>query len=255
MTIFDNELDRNLMDCIIDNAKGHSKHSARNAIRHLEKAWEIKDIDKEMAIFRAITAEEEAATAIFMSLIEKGYDNSDKIKFKNHNYKQALDPFIRSIHAFLGEMASKPDYPFGKVFYLKIEGEGKDRKLSLSFPFHKGTVAPIPPLNFEITKNGEKHHFKEEILEITQGKNKKDIIKHINSISKERNVLLYAQNNGLPLIQGDIQTGLDRRKARVMVFLKIYALIYPYREKAIFVQQALNAFLIMMGEIEDELKQ
>jgi hypothetical protein len=36
----------------------------------------------------------------------------------------------------------------------------------------------------------------------------------------------------------------------VVSFLRIYALIYPYTERAIFVQQALDCFLAMMGQIE-----
>jgi len=35
-----------------------------------------------------------------------------------------------------------------------------------------------------------------------------------------------------------------------MTFLRIFSLIYPYRKKALFVEQALKAYLLMMGEIE-----
>jgi hypothetical protein len=55
--IFEGEFDKELFACINENAKGHSKHCARSAIRHLECAWVLKDIDPEMAVFRAITAE------------------------------------------------------------------------------------------------------------------------------------------------------------------------------------------------------
>jgi hypothetical protein len=52
-----------------------------------------------------------------------------------------------------------------------------------------------------------------------------------------------------PLLNID---GYLRKRGDVVVgFLRIYGLVYPYREKAIFVQQALNAFLTMMGEIEE----
>lgn len=254
MTIFDTDFDRELMNCINDNAKGYSKQCARNAIHHLEKAWEIKDIDKEMSIFRAITAEEEAATAIFISLKEKGYENSNKIKFRKHPYKQALDPFIRSIGKFAEKFTAMPGFPFGEKYILKIESEGKDKKLSLSFPFQKGNITTIPPLGFELSKNGKIYHFEDELLEITQGKNREDIIKHVNNISNLRNELIYAQPDGVPTISSDILAHLNRRKAVVIVFLRIYALIYPYKEKAIFVQQALNAYLKMMGEIEHEFK-
>jgi hypothetical protein len=67
------ELDQEVKNIVEEQAKGLVKSCAKNAIRHLEKAWDIKDIDPEMSIFRAITAEEEAATSIFIALKEKGY--------------------------------------------------------------------------------------------------------------------------------------------------------------------------------------
>jgi hypothetical protein len=86
--IFEEEFDRELANCINDSAKGYSKQCARSAIHHLELAWKIKDVDPEMAIFRAITSEEEAATAIFIALKDKGYLNAKKIKFKKHSYNR-----------------------------------------------------------------------------------------------------------------------------------------------------------------------
>lgn len=65
-----------------------------------------------------------------------------------------------------------------------------------------------------------------------------------------RNELLYAQPNGIPSVS-NIDGFLRKRRDVVIGFLRIYGLVYPYSEKAIFVQQALNAFLRMMGEIEE----
>lgn len=254
MTIFDNTFDEELIDCITQNAKSHSKQCARNAIHHLEKAYEIKDIDKEMAVFRAITAEEEAATAVFLALKEKGYSNSKKIKFKKHPYKQALDPFIRGIRKFSGKLSAMQGFPFGEKCALELEGKGEKRKLSLSFHFNDKLVTAIPPLGFTITKNDKPYFFEEELLEITQGQNRQDIINHVNNISNLRNEILYAQPDGIPSITSDILAHIDSRKSVVIVFLRIYALIYPYKEKAIFVQQALDAYLRMMGEIENEFE-
>lgn len=250
MTILDTELDRELMSCIVENAKGYSKHCARNAISHLEKAWEIRHIDKEMAVFRSITAEEEAATAIFVSLKEKGYDNARKIKFKQHAYKQALEPFTRSIGSFFKKMATLPDFPFEENYRLKISGEGKDRKILLCFPRGQYTLEPDPPLGFEVKRNEKIYCFEEELLEISKGKNREEVIRYVNDISNLRNEILYAQNDGIPSIDNDIDEYLNNKKTVVITFLRIYGLIYPHKKKALFVQQALNAYLEMMGEIE-----
>ena len=41
------------------------KHAARSALRHLERAWKLVDEMPELAMFSAITAEEESAAALF----------------------------------------------------------------------------------------------------------------------------------------------------------------------------------------------
>lgn len=68
-------------------------------------------------------------------------------------------------------------------------------------------------------------------------------------MANRRNQVLYAQSRGIPNVIG-IDGFLERRRTVVVLFLRIYALIYPYAEKAIFVQQALDCFLAMMGQIE-----
>lgn len=248
--IFKIDFDRELIECIIKNANGHSKHCARNAIYHLERAWDLREIDPEMSVFRAITAKEEAATAIFLSLKEQRYENADKIKFKKHLYKLALEPFLHSIHMFASNISKEPGFPFGSKFKLSLEGKEKDKKLYLSFDFLDGTIKPCPPLSFSIMRNNKPYFFEKELLDITSAKNKKTIIEHVEEIKKRRDQLLYAQPNGIPCAS-NISGFLEKSRDVVFSFLKIYALIYPYREKAIFVQQALNGFLVMMGEIEE----
>ncbi len=250
MSVIEEEIDKEIIKCINETAKGLMRSCARSAIHHIERAWKLKEIDPEMAVFRSITAEEEAATAIFIALKEKGYNNAKKLKFKKHVYKQALAPFIKSISKFVADLAKMPGFPFGRKYFLSFEGDGKDKRLKVSFYFHKGSVTAIPPLGFEISKNGKKYHFEDELLEITSGQNKEDIINYIKDITNLRNSLLYARPEGYPAIENKIDGHLDKRRRTVITFLRILSLIYPYKEKALFVQQALNAYLTMMGDIE-----
>lgn len=251
MTIFQQKIDKLIFECINNTARGYAKNCARNAISHLECAWKIKDIDPEMAIFRAITSEEEAATAIFIALKEKGYTNADKIKFKKHSYKQALAPFITGISKFVADFTRQTNFPFGKKYQLSFEGEEMNKRLVLSFYFQDKLAQPIPPLHFSIMVNGKPYYFEKELLTITSGKNRDDIIKYIDELTKLRNSLLYARPEGIPKITGQIDGHLEKRRRTVVTFLRIFSLIYPYKEKALFVEQALKAYLLMMGEIED----
>lgn len=251
MNVFFEEIDKVVFECIDATAKGYGRNCARNAVSHLEAAWNIKDIDPEMAIFRAITAEEEAATAIFIALKEKGYENANRIKFRSHPYKQAVAPFVTAVSKFMADVARWPGFPLGKKYQLSIEGEGKDRKLILSFHLANGLATPVPPLGFEIALNDKPYHFEKELLEITSGKSRADITKYVKDIANLRNTILYARAEGIPKITGKIDGHLEKRRRTVMTFLRIYSLIYPYEKKAFFVEQALKAFLVMMGEIED----
>jgi len=251
--MFELEIDNIIFEIIRDNAKGYSKQCIRSAVSHIEKAWKLKDIDPEMAVFRAITAEEEAATAIFIALRDLKYENAKKIKFRSHEYKQALSPFIRGIGNYL-EMTSKLEgFPF-KNYQIRIEGEGKDRKLSVSLPYGDGYFTSIPPLGFKLEKNDSIYHFEEELAEIASGKSYETILKYVKGFSALRNDLLYAQPDGVPNIKGKIDGHLKHRQDIVTIFMRIYALIYPYKERALFVQQALDAFLVMMGDIEKNIE-
>ena len=245
------ELDREVVQIINDNAKGFTKSCARNAIRHLEKSWEIKDIDPEMAVFRSITAEEEAATSIFIALKEKGYDNAKQLKFRNHTYKQALAPFFQAIAKFVADTAQLPNFPLGKNFNLLIDSKEELKKLKLSFTLPNGLNAfPAPPLHFSISMNGKAYTFEKELTEITTGTSREDIISYIKKLANLRNSLIYSTPKGIPQIKGEIDGHLLKRQKTVFSFLRVLCLIFPYKEKALFVQQALNAFLVMLGDIE-----
>lgn len=50
-----------------------------------------------MAIFRAITAEEEAATGLLRALQARGYADSREIQPRDHLQKAAVYPYLRAI--------------------------------------------------------------------------------------------------------------------------------------------------------------
>ena len=64
-----NDFERELLEGIKNNAKGRSKYCIYNAIHHLKMAFKIKELDPEMALIRAITAEEEVAGQ-YLSLLK-----------------------------------------------------------------------------------------------------------------------------------------------------------------------------------------
>lgn len=78
------DFDRAIVDDLIPNSHAPGMWAAFNAIKHTNRAWKLRAVDPAMAAFRAITAEEEAAIALFKSLRRLGYPGADKLKIRDH---------------------------------------------------------------------------------------------------------------------------------------------------------------------------
>lgn len=87
-------------------ASGRSGFSAANAVTHLRRAWQIRHVDEQMSAFRAITAEEEASTALLLLLRERKYTDACGLNFHDHVVKHAIFPFILEIGQVLGPIAA-----------------------------------------------------------------------------------------------------------------------------------------------------
>ena len=109
----------------LDDCRGELKHCAKNAISHLKKSWEIRNVDLEMAMFRSITAEEEAASSFFYGLKNHKYKNSGKLQFKQHTYKLGFFPFIQGIGAFLDDFVKQDTSPFSEYRIKHIDLSGR----------------------------------------------------------------------------------------------------------------------------------
>lgn len=228
-----------------------SRHSLRSALHHLERAEALVEIDLAMAAFRALTAEEEAATGLMHCLKERGYRNADRLKPKDHVQKNAIPPFLdvlgMSFAKTIGTQFGEPK--------LQLDGEGDARRLMIALPmFVNGEelwARPIPPLNFTATVNGKALSYRPEIDLLVETKGRKNIIDYLKAQANRRNLLLYAGPDGYPGNVSVPEGFFDGRKGRVLALLRAYLLIQPYDEKMTFVQDALDAFLGMVGALKE----
>lgn len=229
------------------------KHCARNAIAHIERAWKIKDIDPEMAAFRAITGEEEAATAIMHSLRRRKYKGAEKLKYRDHTYKAAVFPFFQAISSVFARYMDK----FKPTLEIDAKFKKPTIKTCIKVPGPTGEIVnayPEPPLHFELTMNGKAHDFSHELNELATVKNVKKITDYIKRQANARNVILYASNKGIPKIEHPpIEEIIERKNAIIFGHLVIYLLIDPHKEHQLFVQQALTAFLKMLNAIPEDI--
>ncbi len=246
------KFDSDLLDSIKEKAKGQSKQCVFNAINHLEMAYKIKDIDPNMAYFRAITAEEEMASAIFLILKEHQYNNAKKLKHLNHSYKQGLDYFILSVIDFFVNQTLDEQYPFKNKLSLLFNDKTKLIELYIYFKNKPVKAEVIPPLNFSMKINEQPYRYENEFKKFASLENVQKLKKAIDAKANTRNKLLYASSNGIIKIkEGAIEKIIDKQYTIVFKFIRIYGLIYPYKnEKSEFVQDSLDAFLFMMRDID-----
>lgn len=239
----------------VNDCKGAVKNCGRNALRHLEKAWEICDIDLEMAVFRGITAEEEASSSLFYTLKNQSYKNSKKIMFKEHKFKQALYPYIKSVMHNVSKLNEYNGSPAGSPTYQHIT-HNKRKALRLHFKLNSAELfaTPTPPLHFSITESdtGEILTFDKTFKEAYQGEQFSTALEYVKNIAGERNSILYADAKGIPVVSGDIPLYLEEQKQKVFTLLHIMLLIDPWAKEghSAFVQQALDAFLLLLEKIE-----
>lgn len=229
------------------------RHSLRCAVNHLKKGWQLRKDDPEMAVFRAITAEEEAVSGVFHALKYRNYKNADLINPRNHVHKSAAIPFLQVLGLFFHEF-SETEKIAPKLHLKDEDGETRLRvALSVKINSEDLLAYPIPPLNFSVTSDGKKPSFKPQIGRFLTDKNSSDILKYVQEQANLRNKILYASTDGYPAITELQDEFFEVRRSRVMAMVLAFLLIEPWNESQLFVQQSLDAFLVMLKRVEDEM--
>ncbi|MGH6898064.1 MAG: hypothetical protein ACRD1R_17680 [Acidobacteriota bacterium] len=222
---------------------GFGKQAARSAVRHVNAAWRTRDSDLEMAVLRIITAEEEAAAAIFYSIKRKKYDGHQQINLKSHMHKLALGVFLRMLGDFfqtihlVQELDLRLDFTEGDG-YVSTSFSGKPYGLD-------GRFKPIPPLHFSMKRDGLEYYFEDEFKQFCERKNIKKMEEHIKELAGMRHSLLYAVDAGIAECKVG-QGFFDTRRRWIFFLLAIYVMVDSYREHQLFVLHAVSAFCRMI---------
>ena len=232
--------------------KNHSSNALRNAFGLLERAKRIADIDSNASVFLAITAEEEAVSSIFLALKQLGYDCADKLKHHNHVHKSAFVPFCEALsNIFSIFNKSNPQIAIDKNhevprLFIKItmfDFNGEPLLAKPDVPFGFTVESDMPVDSFE---NALKKYFGEHYQKLN---------KWLKKAANKRNMVLYASPNGIPKVKIDNPDDYFMEyENKINHLMLLYFLIAPYREKQLFVQQALYAFIKMIGQVPNEDK-
>lgn len=244
------KFDENCIELLNEAPKRHSRHCFRSALNHLERAERLLTIDPEMSVFRGVTAEEEAASGLMMCLKELGYQNADKLKPRDHVQKSAVVPFFSILGSFFHETFLEDMKLIIQIG--EIDGE---RRLKIGIPMENYGIDklayPIPPLNFAVTSDEKRPSYKHQIASFIETSGTRDILSYIKKQANIRNTVLYARNEGYPSLEHLKPDFLITRQRRVLAMMRAYLFIFPYRELQPFVQDALDAYLAMLGVLKD----
>lgn len=243
------EEDRRIVALLRHEPEDWTRKSFDAAFIHLSLAHRLKDIDPAMTIFRAITAEEEAATGLLRALEAQRYADPRELLPKDHLQKAAVYPYLCAIakHTSYLRMNGIKEVKLG---IPKDENKPRLQVALLLDGKYDGIVArPIPPLNLQVREGGEVVNYQKYFRELISPSGFDDIRKYLNAKKNQRNLLLYASPQGL-LDPGPVpdSTLLDY-KIRIMTILKTALLIWPYKEIQPFVQEAVRSFLDLAGRL------
>lgn len=209
-----------------------------------------------MSVFRGITAEEEAASSLFYTLKNQKYTNSKKLLFKEHTYKLAVFPYIKSVVYDINRLNEENGTPFNNPILQHVE-HNKRKAVCLRFKINQADLVatPIPPLHFNISypETGKIMIFEHGFKKACQGDEFESVLKYVKHIAGERNRLLYATESGRPSITGDIKGYLNEQKNKVFTILNIMLMIDPWIDegRSAFVQQGLDSFLFLLEKIQE----
>ncbi|WP_334656160.1 hypothetical protein [Sphingomonas panaciterrae] len=222
------------------------RYRALNSLEGFRRAKRLFDLDREMASFRAITAEEEAVTALFKALQVRGYTGAEKLNSRSHQHKAAA-PFF--MNAVLHSVAANREVK------LTISIAVKPPSVTVALPlnqFDKLRNLPadlhmelVHPLDMVRSRHGVPagDYFDESVAAAAGDRNvDKLILKAANS----RNKILYAHDSGLPASRITI-SGIEHREASALRFI-IYAIaVLQVDGKQALAQQCLDGFLKVLG--------
>lgn len=247
-----NSFDKQCLEMLEALPNWHSRHYFRSAINHLELGEKLYPIDSSMSVFRYITAEEEAASGLIKCLIEKGYNNAKKLNPKCHKHKHAFIPFFSALSQFIEDNFRQFEITTD-LEMVSVESKKKIRLVvSMQVNGQTVTIIPEPPLSFSLNHKGKRFSYKPQLHRLASSKGASNILKKIEASANLRNQLLYASPQGYPSQVSVEPKFFTAYQNRVLGMLRAYLMIVPYKERLVFVQDALDAVLSMLGELKLE---
>lgn len=224
---------------------------AVNSFDGFDRAFALFDVDREMASFRAITAEEEAAAALFKALQVRKYPGSARLDLWRHDHKAALWPVLDAARMAIGEAFSEVEFSIS-ADPAKIRVALKLANLVENLPedLVKAQIELVHPLHvLRSSAGGRPDDFGAQIQKIVKAHGKASIREHIRSVAKSRNNILYASDQSLPKSAATLESLAQRKKQAVMALCLCVGVLQT-RQHQNYALQALDCFLRILDKAE-----
>jgi len=204
-----------------------------------------------MAVFRGITAEEEAASGLMHALISRKYPNAELLRPRDHLQKHAVIPFLRALLDHLREI--KLD-GLCSVRLAITSVDGFDRLVVLLLlDGEELTAMPVPPLNLSVREGdgGEFPNITRNVRALLGPTGYSNVLCFLRNEANLRNRILYAGPDGYPQVHDLQPEYLMERQRRVFAILKAALLILPYEQIQPLAAEALESFLRLIEKLKD----
>lgn len=202
-----------------------------------------------MAVFRCITAVEEAASSLMLLMQEKEYPRASELERTNHLFKNAMLPFIRILHSCVVRLASEHKFDIEIHVHPSLQ-----QPLGMAVIVHhadgSNSMVPInPPLAFLFSDKGLGIDEELDIEVFIKRQGAASVSSYLKQEANLRNKLLYASPAGVPRISIDHSKYFPAKQQAVRTMLCAYLMIEPYGQQPT-VTHALNAYLDLIGEVK-----
>lgn len=247
--LFTSPLDVHIIAALEASKKTHARESMRSAIDHLRLAEPLFKTDIAMAVFRCITAVEEASSSLMLLMKEKQYPRAGELRRTDHLFKNAMLPFIRILHNRAVRVASEQKFHIDLVIHGHLQ---QALGIAVTVPHPNGSFSTMPinpPLALLLSEDGLGIDKALDIDSFIKREGAESVSAYLRQEANFRNKLLYASPTGIPRIAIDHSKYFPAKQQAVRAMLCAYLLIEPFAPQPT-VTHALNSYLDLIALVK-----
>ncbi|EKO3892348.1 hypothetical protein [Vibrio metschnikovii] len=241
---------QNMLLEVSSQTNGNAGYAAKSSIRHVHRALGLKSTMPEVSAFLAITAEEEASTALFSALKNKRYARAKELKKNSHLHKAGVYPFLILLGETIG--IGSGELPVEMTFNIPNDSENKILRTRMLIGKSDGMVHyvyPDPPLNLvSVDASGNVKDYLKDIRSVAFEKGIKSIHEYIKTVANIRNQMLYASDSSIPNIK-NVDEMLQRHIGATFLIHAMYLFI-AQQPKQKLVEECLDIYLKTLSRVE-----